>query len=136
MFSDETGTSLLEVLIAVLVVSLALVTFLTALVTGILGTATVNERVMAANLAVSQMDSIKNAPYTTTVTAYPTIALISTDRLKDFSDFSIVITASTVSYTITIMSTPTAVTDTQWITVTVLHNGRFILALEDYKVNR
>lgn len=67
------GYSLISVLIAMMIIALALLTLLTALSTGALGTALVVQRTVAENYARTQMEMIKAAPYSAnpTETPYP-----------------------------------------------------------------
>jgi len=75
-WSSETGHSLVEELVALAIVSVALVIIIAALSTGTMGVRTTNDRVTAENLARSQLELIKDAAYSAnpTVTPYPTIS--------------------------------------------------------------
>lgn len=75
-WSDETGQSLVEELVAIAIVSLGLVIVMAALSTGSMGVSTTNDRVTAENLARAQLELIKDAAYSPdpTVTPYPTVS--------------------------------------------------------------
>jgi len=117
---DERGFSLAESLVAVAILAVALVVFLTALSTGVRGVATVNERVIAENVARSQLEYTKSQEYLKVVPA-------SYDTVTPPAGFTVSAEASPI---------PDLSDDIQKITITVYHNGEVLLVVEDYKVNR
>ena len=117
-WSDETGQSLVEELVAVAIVSLGLVIIIAALSTGSMGVSTTNDRVTAENLARSQLEVIKDAAYSPdpTVTPYPTVSPVQ-------------------GYTVTV-GVEVLDVGLQKVTVTVSRGGEALLQLEGYKVER
>ena len=61
--NGKRGTTLIEAVIAIAVVSIAIVTFLEALNIGMSGTLDLNRRVSALNLAKSELESVKAQKY-------------------------------------------------------------------------
>ena len=106
-------------MVAVAIVSIALVVFITALSTGVRGVATVNEQVIAENVARSQLEYTKSQEYI--------IAPASYDTITPPDDFTVSAEASPI---------PDLGDGIQRITITVYHNGEVVLVVEDYKVNR
>lgn len=96
------------------IISMALVVLITALSTASFGVHTSNRLTTATNLAASQLETIKAAPYDA-AGAYP---LISTSP----------------GYTITI-SSQVIITGLQQVTVTVAYEGGTVV-MSNYKVER
>lgn len=71
MVRDERGSTLVGELIALAIVGTALVALLSGLSTSSLGVRVVERRVSAENVARSQMEAIKAAPYQPNPTAVP-----------------------------------------------------------------
>ena len=59
----EAGDSLIELLAAVAIISIALTTFIVSLSTGAMGVRHSNQMTQANNLALSQLETIKGASY-------------------------------------------------------------------------
>ena len=116
---DQRGVSLPESLVAVAILGIALVVFLTALSTGLSGVGTVDEQVMAENVARSQLEYTKSQEYL--------IAPVFYNTITPPADFNVTAEASPI---------PDLSGEIQKITVTVYHNGEVLLVVEDYKVNR
>ena len=70
--SAQSGDSLVEVLVAVGIISAALVILVASLSTGAFGVRLSNQRTTATNLAAVQLESVKGAPYDP-AGAYPLI---------------------------------------------------------------
>lgn len=73
MRRGESGSALVESLVAVAILGTALVLYLGGISTGALTTARTENTSTAQQLARSQMEYVKSAPYETTGTPYPTI---------------------------------------------------------------
>ncbi|MCL5074500.1 MAG: hypothetical protein M1136_02450 [Chloroflexi bacterium] len=113
----EKGETIAEVLVALAFVAIIILPLLNAMSGSALATRLSDEKAIAANIARSQIEYIKNQTYNSTPTAY---SLVATPP-----DYAVDITTST-----------TVSTDLQKIVVRVSHYGKVILTLEDYKVNR
>ena len=113
------GVGLVEVLVAVAILGVTLVAFLTAISTGSLGVATTEERVTAENLARSQLEYTKSLAYLAAPASYATVT-------------------PPTGYAVSANATSIAEGDSaiQRITVTVTRNGETLLTVEDYKVDR
>jgi len=111
----QQGISLLETLIAVAILAVIGVAFLTALQGGFLGTGKVDEFVTAESLARNQMEHIKSLSYQdgyeATVSCPPEYE--ATIGVKDV--------------------TPDLSNTLQRVTVTILRSGQVVLKLESYK---
>ncbi|MDO8692175.1 MAG: hypothetical protein Q7R39_19560 [Dehalococcoidia bacterium] len=119
MLRQQEGLSLMEMVIGLAVLSIVLTSLMVALSAGTLATGVVNKRGTAQDMARSQMESVKNAPYASAPTSYPTIT-------------------PSQGYTVTNVAMPLGGSDQgiQWVTVTVYFAGNPIFTLEDYKGNR
>lgn len=109
---DERGASLVEALVAVAILGLAIVAALTALSTGSLAVATVDQEATAQSLARWQLEEIKAAPYSATYSAI-----------------------TQPDYTISVGVDPMAA-NIQKITVTISRASKVLQVVEGYKVNR
>ncbi|MFQ6100206.1 MAG: hypothetical protein ACE5OS_03075 [Anaerolineae bacterium] len=126
----EAGDSLVEILVAVAILSILLVVLVSALSTGVFGVRASNRLTSATNLATSQLESIKASEYITGATA-TSYALISS------APYTISYTTSYYSSTCSCFtSTPADDSGMQWITVTVSHQGETLAEVSNYKVNR
>lgn len=110
----EAGDSLVEILVAVAIIGMSLVVLVAALSTGAVGVRTSSRLTTAANLAASQLENIKGAPYDA-AGAYPLVSALP-------------------GYTVTVSSS-VIVTGLQQVTVTVSHQGGE-LEVSNYKVDR
>lgn len=115
LVKNEKGFTLIEVVIALLLLGIIASGFLMTLSTATKAILVADERTTAESLARSQMESIKEQPYA------GTYSIIATP-----SDYEIVspITVSELQVGL------------QKITVTVNHDGEPVITLEDYKVDR
>ena len=110
----ESGDSLVEVLVAVAIISAALVILVASLSTGAFGVRTANRLTTATNLTSAQLESVKGAPYDA-AGAYPLVS-------------------APPGYTVTV-STDVITTGLQIVTVTVSYEGGD-LTVSNYKVDR
>ncbi len=122
----QRGESLVELLVSLGLITLVLTVFVLALAAGAQSVAVNRQLTEAHTLALSQLESIKAAPYQRGAASYPGIAsggytLNQTIRYWDGAVFSDV-----------------AANDQgmQQITVAVMLNGQTLLQLSNYKVDR
>jgi prepilin-type N-terminal cleavage/methylation domain-containing protein len=115
-FTNEKGTSLVELLVALAIIAIVFTALLTALSTASFSVAVVRERVTAENIARAQLEHVQKTGfiagtdyYTPTVISHP-------------------------GYGATIAAT-TIYTGMQLITVTIYHNGP-VFTIGSYKVDR
>ena len=120
----ETGLTLLETAIALAIIGVVAVAFLTGVTTSSRVTYIADGQATAESLARSQMEWAKNASYSYNATSY---AIAPMPSGKDYIDYSANITAE-----------PLHDPDDgiQKITVTIAHSGKTLFKLENYKVDR
>ena len=123
---EESGVSLIEVVIAIGIISILVVGFLAALRGGMQILSFTDERQTAVSLAESQMESVKMEPFLTSYTPVP----VPTE--SEYAGYSVNITAASVS---------TRDTYIQDVKITVSHRGKAIImapncTLESFKVSR
>lgn len=116
---SEAGIGLVEVLVATTILALTLVAFLSALSTGSIGVGTSEERVVAENLARSQLEYTKSQAYLAPPASYAT--------LTPPAGFSVSADATSIA------EGDSAV---QRVTVTVSRGSDTLLVIEDFKVDR
>ena len=116
----EEGVGLVETLIAVGILGLTLTVLLAAVSTGSLAVARTEERVVAENLARSQLEYTKSQSYLPPPASYATV------------------TPSPGGYGVAVEAVSIPDTDSaiEKITVTVSRDGETLLQVEDYKVDR
>jgi Tfp pilus assembly protein PilV len=130
-FANERGESLVEILVSVAVIAMIFTAFLSALSTATWGVAVVRERVTAENLARKQLECIQDHPY---IDKAVPISYTTTCTVTALSSYPMDLSISYwISPTFTV--TP-AVSDMQWITITVYHNSDPVFAIATYKVDR
>jgi len=115
---NEKGFALIGVIIALALLGIISVAFLGALGTGSKALSIADERATAESLAESQVENVKNQPYTISYTAqvpaeYADAGYSATVDIESLEDGNI-----------------------QKIIVTIKHHDKVIITLEDYKVNR
>jgi type II secretory pathway pseudopilin PulG len=122
----QRGDSLVEILVAVGIVSVSLVVLIAALSTGAFGVRTSNRLTTATNLASAQLESIKAADYVTGTIGYPEIPAGAYNIDQE------------ISYWDGASFAPSTLLDSgmQWITVTVSLDGDALVTIGNYKVNR
>lgn len=113
---DQRGLGLAESVVAVAIVGVAIVIFVTALSAGSIGVREGDQQVLAQSLARTQLEEIKAATYDT--------------------GYSAIDTPEGYTISIGITSIPDTDTDIRKIAVTISRGGEDILTVEDYKVNR
>ncbi|HEY81866.1 MAG TPA: hypothetical protein G4O01_01075 [Dehalococcoidia bacterium] len=118
--TKQRGIGLAEVLVALALIGIAVVAFLSSLYTGARTVNIIYERVTAENLARSQLEYIKSQSYITAPTSYQALSSLP-------PGFTITTQASAIEG---------RDDNIQKITVTVSRNGKTLLTLEDFKVNR
>jgi type II secretory pathway pseudopilin PulG len=123
---DETGSSLLEILVAVAIITVALTLLISALSTGALAVRSADRLTAATNLSAVQLETIKAAGYVTGTAAYPTIpsgAYVIDQEINYWNGTSF-------------SPAPGADSGMQRIIVTVAYDSDVLLTVENYKVNR
>ena len=120
----ERGLTLIEVLVAVGILSLVGATFITGVAVTSKGSMVSQERVNVESLAKSQMEDTKAQDYVAEATSYPSVTLPGD--------------LSAQGYAIAVAAQPLNSPDDgiQRITVTVTRNGETLFTLVDYKGNR
>ena len=116
----QKGFGLVEVLIAVAILSIATTAFLGALSTSAIAINKQDRKITSEAIAVSQMNHTKSLTFVIAPYSYP------------------IIPSAPANYVVTSDATAIAGKDTniQLITITVSRGGNLIYTLEDYKVNR
>jgi len=120
----ESGVTLLETVMALTILSVIAVAFLSGLTTTSRAVFIADERTTAESLARSQIEWTKNVDYVYDATEY------SPAPIPGGRDY--------INYSATIAAEPLRNPDDgiQKITVTVKHSGRGVIKLEGYKVDR
>ena len=122
--SSTRGMTLIETLIALAILAVTAVVFLTAVFTNYKAATLTQERTTAESLARSQLEAIKNAAYDETPPyEYAIIDYTPVDHSEDYS------------IEIGVVPLPLA-GDLQKVTVEISHWGKPVFAVEDYKVKR
>jgi len=113
---NEKGLGLVESVVAVAIAGVTVAAFVTALSTGSIAVAELDQEVVAQGLARTQLEFIKGSAYDTS--------------------YSSVDTPDGYTISIDVDAIPGTDNDIQKITVTISRDGGEILTVEDYKVNR
>jgi len=116
---DERGIGLAESIVAVGLLGVGVVAFITMLSTGSLAVKEQTQQTTVQQLAQSQLETIKAAPYDVTGASYPSISTPP--------DYSVAFVVDSTIY---------AGSAIQKITVTVSKSSEALLTLEGYKVFR
>ena len=116
------GFTLAETVVALAILSMIAVTFITGLITTGKAAAITDERTTAESVARSQMEWAQNAEYVAGATSYPSAPL----------------PAGETGYSATINASPLHNPDDgiQKVTIQVARAGQQVFMLEGYKVNR
>ncbi len=120
----ESGTTLLETLVALAILGTIAVVFLGGIIGTTKAAAVDDEQTTAASLAQSQMEWARNATYASGATQYAPAALPAGG---DYLNYTVNITAAS-------LHNPDD--GIQKINVAVRRSGKLVVILEDYKVNR
>jgi type II secretory pathway pseudopilin PulG len=115
----EDGFTLVEALVSVAILTLALVTFLTGLSTGVLSTNHTDRLSTAQELARSQIEDTKEQPFQALPASYPTVT-----------------PPGGYAVTVSAASLPDGDAAIQLLTVQVSKDGAVVFTLEGYKVDR
>jgi len=120
----ESGVTLIETVIALTILGVIAVAFLSGLATTSRAVFIVDERITAESLARSQVEWVKNVDYTYNATEY------SPAPIPSGGDY--------INYSATIAAEPLHAPDDgiQKITVTVKRSDKGVIKLEGYKVDR
>jgi len=118
--SGEKGASLVESLIAVAILAVAVTTFLVAFSSGSLAVGKADKKVTAENLARSQLESTKSQAYLVAPASYNTITPLPAGYSISSDATSIIGRDENI----------------EKITVTVERDGKVLVVLEDFKLNR
>jgi len=115
----ERGFGLVETLAAVAILGVVVVAFVVGLSSGAIAVREGNQELVAQSLAQTQLEYVKDYPYDSAATTYPTVD-----------------TPEGYSICVEVGSIPDTDTDIQKIMVTISRDEEDILTVEDYKVNR
>lgn len=119
LVNGEGGVALVEVLVAVAIIGITLVVFVSAVSTGSVGVAKTEEQVTAENLVRSQLEYTKSQTYLAAPASYATVT--------PPAGYAISAEAASI---------PDADSSIQKITVTVTREGETLVTVEDFKVER
>lgn len=120
----EIGTTFIETAVALAVLGVVAVAFLSGLATASTATIIVDEKTTAESLMRSQTEGVKKADYVYDASSYPAVAI---PALEDYADYSVNITAEAVNQ---------PDDGIQKITITIKHRGEPVISLDSYKVDR
>ena len=119
----ESGQTLVETAVALAIIGIIAVAFLSGLATTTKAAFIADEQATAEAIAQSQMEWVKKASYNKTATQYSPAPIPAG---KDYINYSATIAAQLI----------TSDNRVQKITVTVNRSGEQVFKLEGYKVNR
>jgi prepilin-type N-terminal cleavage/methylation domain-containing protein len=122
ILKQEKGVTLLETLVALAILSVISVAFMSGLTTSTKATVIADEQTTAESLARNQMEYVKNYTYQTNATEYPI------DPSLTVPD-----TWEVLSCTAEALHTPDD--GLQEVTVTIQHNGETVFTMTGYKKN-
>jgi prepilin-type N-terminal cleavage/methylation domain-containing protein len=120
----ESGQTLMEILIALAILGIIAVSFLSGVTNTSKGAFIADEQATSESLARSQMEWVKRLDYSYNGTSYPAGPILAT---RDYANFTANITASA-------LHNPDD--GIQKITISVLHSNKTVFTLEGYKVDR
>jgi len=132
LITGQKGLTLIEVLIAIALLGMIAVPFLTALSTSSEGIIIADEKTTAESLVRSEMEYVKNSPYNSTGFSYD----ISTTPDEPPSwDSSHALDDRYAGYSVNVTGVPIDL-HIQNITVEVYHGNESVLTTSTYKVER
>jgi prepilin-type N-terminal cleavage/methylation domain-containing protein len=144
LVTGQKGLTLIEVLIAIAILGMIAVPFLTALSTSSRGIIIADERTTAESLVRSEMEYIKSCTYNSTGFSYqipptanntPWGGLHALDSYYADTGYSVNVTGVPINST-TGAALPSGDKNIQNITVKVYHGAKLVLTTSTYKVNR
>lgn len=118
---NQTGMTLIETIVAIAIIAAISVVFLGGLVVSSKGTLESDEQSTAESIARCQMEWVRGLTYVDEATEYTPADM---DNFDDYEGYSANITAEPLH------SPDDGI---QKITVTVLHNGDWVMSVEGYK---
>ncbi len=121
---SESGTTFIETIVALALLAIIAVAFLSGLTTTSRATIIIDKQTTAESLALSQMEWVKKSDFIYETTTYYPAPIPSG---KDYTYYSAIISAEP-------LHNPDE--GIQKITVTIKHSGKEVLSLENYKVDR
>lgn len=120
----EKGFALIETLVSIAILGAVGVILLSGLATASKSTIVADEKTTAHSLLVSQMEWARQCAYQYEASSYPAAA--------------IPVEADYTGYSATISAQPISSPDggVQKVTLTIIHNGKQVMTLDSYKVDR
>ncbi len=128
LIKSQSGYSLIEILISLVILGLVSVSFVMGLNGSLLAFSKADELQTARTIAEKQMEYVLNLPYDNT--SYTPL-----DMSTDYPGYTINNPTANDLITPTDM-VPSTTLHFQKITLTVYHNGKQVFTLDDYKVQR
>lgn len=119
LLADQRGVTLVELLMALLIISLVAASFVPGLALGSTAAARASQETVAQALARRQTEYVKSFSYNAVATTYP--------KIPAPSDYVI---------TVTVDSVAGVDSNLQQVTVSVAYKGDTVVTTESYKVNR
>lgn len=119
--NNQSGMTLIESIVAIAILATISMVFLGGLVVSSKGTLESDEQATAESVARCQMEWVQGSTYVDNATQYTPMTL---DTFNDY-----------VGYSANISAEPLHLPDDgiQKITITVLHNSRWVMSIEGYK---
>jgi hypothetical protein len=119
IFKEQTGIGLAETLVAIAILGVSAVSFISNLSAGAISVRTLNEETVVQQLLTSEMETLRGVTYDVSGTSYPIIS-----------------SPSGYTLTIAVNSSIYSNNNIQKITVLVWHDGVQAGQLESYKVKK
>jgi len=122
--SSERGTTFIETVVALVIISSVVVTFLSGLATASAATVIADKQAVARSLARGQLEWVKNVSYVYDATEYSPASIPETE---DYNNYSVTITAAP-------LNNPDD--GIQKVTIIASYMSEEVVTLECYKVDR